>query len=495
MTLSEVTVDRAVVRYELAAGSLGQQPRFDRILSEEVGSGLAGALDEVTRRFGSDAMVCVRRLEVALRLDSSAPDRLLADAWTSAVAAAVMEMFVGGGDDVVVYRSLAQPMTEIARAALGGSDERAWAWHQLGLWMPADGPDVVGYSRALGRAACAAPLFAPRVLADAVRRDRTLLVRMADSVPTIAVAVLRRAGLSETDARRFLHRRGDAEPSSMPVRSVLRQAHVALDPICAALSAYPMPSTVLRAWLAIGLADSEPSRLQPYTAAAEVEARFIHITAPEATAVEDPVAETAARTHHGGDDPADIPPQVALEPDRTAEADAEADERGAAVEVDAAASTEFAVTEWGGLLFVLNLVDGEVLDPLKSVPFRPALITIASVLSDASEQDVGVQAFAGCLGAVEQSDAPSVPGLDRTDKAAMAAATGAAKRLLERLADLGFRDAKQVLRRRATLCAEPGWLEAEFSIDDVDLDVRRAGLDIDPGWLPWLGTVVKFRYV
>ncbi|AKU14564.1 hypothetical protein AzCIB_4678 [Azoarcus sp. CIB] len=29
---------------------------------------------------------------------------------------------------------------------------------------------------------------------------------------------------------------------------------------------------------------------------------------------------------------------------------------------------------------------------------------------------------------------------------------------------------------------------------DVHLDIRRTGLDLDPGWLPWLGRVVRFHY-
>jgi hypothetical protein len=28
----------------------------------------------------------------------------------------------------------------------------------------------------------------------------------------------------------------------------------------------------------------------------------------------------------------------------------------------------------------------------------------------------------------------------------------------------------------------------------VDIEVRRAGLDLDPGWVPWLGRVVTFGY-
>lgn len=37
-------------------------------------------------------------------------------------------------------------------------------------------------------------------------------------------------------------------------------------------------------------------------------------------------------------------------------------------------------------------------------------------------------------------------------------------------------------------------VDAFYALDHVNLDVRRVGLDIDPGWLPWLGKVVKFHY-
>ena len=40
----------------------------------------------------------------------------------------------------------------------------------------------------------------------------------------------------------------------------------------------------------------------------------------------------------------------------------------------------------------------------------------------------------------------------------------------------------------------PGWLEVRLPLSAVDLTIRRAGLDIDPGWLPWLGAVVRYVY-
>ena len=44
------------------------------------------------------------------------------------------------------------------------------------------------------------------------------------------------------------------------------------------------------------------------------------------------------------------------------------------------------------------------------------------------------------------------------------------------------------------MVADPAWLEVRFALDDADVRVRRAGLDLDPGWLPWLGCVVRFVY-
>jgi len=55
--------------------------------------------------------------------------------------------------------------------------------------------------------------------------------------------------------------------------------------------------------------------------------------------------------------------------------------------------------------------------------------------------------------------------------------------------DLGW-----LWRREVTLTCEPGWVEATFALADVDLRVRRAGLDLDPGHVWWTGGVVRFRY-
>jgi hypothetical protein len=37
-------------------------------------------------------------------------------------------------------------------------------------------------------------------------------------------------------------------------------------------------------------------------------------------------------------------------------------------------------------------------------------------------------------------------------------------------------------------------LDVTLSIDSADIRIRRIGLDLDPGWLPWFGRVVRFHY-
>lgn len=51
-----------------------------------------------------------------------------------------------------------------------------------------------------------------------------------------------------------------------------------------------------------------------------------------------------------------------------------------------------------------------------------------------------------------------------------------------------------VCRRRARIVADPGWIEVFFSLDDVKTELRRARLDLDPGFVPWLGVVLRFVY-
>jgi hypothetical protein len=51
-----------------------------------------------------------------------------------------------------------------------------------------------------------------------------------------------------------------------------------------------------------------------------------------------------------------------------------------------------------------------------------------------------------------------------------------------------------LLRRHGEVVATTGWIDVVLPLRTVDIAVRSAGLDLDPGFVPWLGTVVEIRY-
>ena len=166
-------------------------------------------------------------------------------------------------------------------------------------------------------------------------------------------------------------------------------------------------------------------------------------------------------------------------------------------------------TGHGGLLFLLNLAGDlgwpEALlqhcAPRGARSPRWCLHQLALVLQPLGASDPAALAFAGLL--------PGEPAPD-TDQPPPSAAEAA---LIAQLRDdlvhaLRARccvdppeaspDRAQLLasvcQRPAQIVADPGWLEVHFSLADVNTTLRAAGLDLDPGWLPWLGLVVKFIY-
>ena len=51
-----------------------------------------------------------------------------------------------------------------------------------------------------------------------------------------------------------------------------------------------------------------------------------------------------------------------------------------------------------------------------------------------------------------------------------------------------------LVRRRGRIAFTRTHVDATLPLDDADVRVRAAGLDLDPGWVPWLGRVVAFHY-
>ncbi len=67
----------------------------------------------------------------------------------------------------------------------------------------------------------------------------------------------------------------------------------------------------------------------------------------------------------------------------------------------------------------------------------------------------------------------------------------AARRWLRRNAQLGLAD---LVLRPGRITATRTHIDIFFNLAQADICVRRVGLDIDPGWVSWLGRVVSFHY-
>ena len=67
----------------------------------------------------------------------------------------------------------------------------------------------------------------------------------------------------------------------------------------------------------------------------------------------------------------------------------------------------------------------------------------------------------------------------------------AVRRWCRRYPRIGLRT---LVRRHATLHVSRTHIDATFALSDLDVRVRRWALDVDPGWVPWLGRVITFTY-
>jgi hypothetical protein len=171
-------------------------------------------------------------------------------------------------------------------------------------------------------------------------------------------------------------------------------------------------------------------------------------------------------------------------------------------------------TNWAGLVFLLAVADDigmpdQVLcDPVLAVrPMSWVLTQVGVRLVRAEIDDPAVAAFAGRPAAdltIMEEDAAADAENTRLDELATDWATATADRLLAATTDptaddIDYADpAATVIRvahRPGHIDAVRGWIEVVLSAAQADVLVRRAGLDLDPDWVPWLGTVVRYRYV
>ncbi|MGC5075656.1 hypothetical protein [Agrococcus sp. DT81.2] len=466
-----------------------------------------------------DGEWCVRRLDISVELDPERPFSALETGWADRIVAALRLSLLDGSSDVVQFVRPEDAVDDLFTGLVAHRHAHAWAWHQLGLIEPGD-PVPEEDARGL-------------LLAVLHRMRHESVGALARLVAGAGVAPVHRllgaqgwrqaAVIASRDAGATLSTLSDAgthatEPPVSPSSSGGLRGDLVDGPAVAALGARIAASgSFARAFRSCGLrVDGETLAAWAVLATAEVDPTVLRrsdesvreltrIVAALLTPEPRPGMPSAARsTAPSAAAAGAVSGEARTAHDRPHGTDALTDtDTSTGADRDPVTETQPALAElrtaWGGLLFLLNTADlagiPEALDrpPFDARPSGWVLHRIARLLVPAAADDPAVLAFGGL-------DAPPDDEPDAFERRALegcAARWGRrTARLLRATGTDGGRSelVHRVAKRDAAVDREPGWIEICLSLADVDRDIRRAGLDVDPGWLAWLGRVVRFRY-
>lgn len=471
--MTEVRVRRLETKYRLPHSARAERRRLDELRAEVVDRAFSMAMERMG--LAEDAEVCLRTLSTKVSLSFHATDRSLITHWSAVMAGEIVRAISNASSlRAVVYHSRRQALIDFAISVGRGDLRRAWAWRQMGLWQSRSETSESQAVFELINSLCSEPAMivpALRVLAETGS-----LPRIAERLTEQHWAALAFAVLSEIGAGDLL-RELSALPSARAVREARQIINRSL--LLRATIASPVATDLYRrAIAALAIAEVEPSLLTTATSAAVIKI----------------VADSCAQSSIGDEQiPAPATSQLPHEPNYTNDEDLKPVDLRTRV-----------LTRWGGLLFLCGVLEdlnipGFILEhPLLSRrPFSWVLHQLALNLVAIAPDDPAALVFAGLPVKAKPPSNEEAPASDQE--------TEALREILpaidERLSSLvDFQDETPVnvidfvCHRRAEIVAEPGWIELRFSLDDVSTELRRAGLDLDPGYVSYLGFVVKFAY-
>jgi hypothetical protein len=136
-------------------------------------------------------------------------------------------------------------------------------------------------------------------------------------------------------------------------------------------------------------------------------------------------------------------------------------------------------TAWAGTWFVLPMLRQLQLDQTPRAP--QALAALLAQLAQRHGLDAPVQHWLATH-------------LPPPDRAAHAMAVHWHRALRLHALQQARLPLHRVMRRPGTVLLSPHRADVWLPLPQVDIRLRRAGFDLDPGWLPWLDCIVRFHY-
>ena len=513
--MAEVRIHKLNTTYRLPYSLRAEQRRLDQLTSRVIEAACA----EILARFGlpEDSTVCLRNIFVPVSLRVDRTDKALVDRWGEVLAREIGAVVRNGSSrSVVVYQSRRQALIDLVQSVARGDLRRCWAWRQLGLWHSSGRITETQATLESVQTLCREPnLVVPTLRALAWSGD---LQNLAKCLTEQQWQALTTAALGEETAISFLNRKTEVPPASVTREAgrVISRS-LLLRSIITALWLREVSEPVRRAIAVLAVLEVQPVLLQRPRGA-----RLVSVIADAISKFENTDACAQGLFESG-----EISSPAEFESTnlgyRVAEPDLEearvkdiaaANEPSSRARTTPAQSTgesgdwqlpdlrQRAFTHWGGLLFLLGVLEDLKLPEailehavFGGRDFSWVVHQLALTLTGTNPNDPAALAFAGLPPNAKSPSITEAP-VNESEAAALAQLVAV---IVERLRVLLEPEPQVnliefVCRRRAQLVVDPGWIEVRFSLSDVSTDIRRAGLDLNPCYIGWLGVVVSFVY-
>lgn len=506
--------------------------RLDDALADVARRALDREMDRLAA--GPEFAICIREIDLAVELDVTKSSGMLAAQWARAIAGAVTGRVetarasappmggragptaVPGGPEgaagepsgpagpagpagsVVVYRREVDVLVDLARSLLTGDLRRAWAWRQVGM-VTGSSPTPNDLATALGHRI----ELLPAVLGQL--RDPWALPLSVTHWRRLARAFDRSVGAAPAEDRgpwggphdhRAVAGAAATTDEIGPARSSVRPDR---PPPTALWAALPPEDRSGLLTLLLALVDPGAIMMPAERRALALRldrGRDPHRPARQPDSRPDPTDAAPHGPASGRFD--DLDAGAAAPVPRSGDADSRPTGQRSGSEPEAEPTATLLATRFGGVLFLIQVLGLlELPRRLREATAEPAAAAhmLAQVLSRATGVPVDDHAVAVTAG-IDPTDERAEPRkpTDQQQQLVAECTRTLIDWLDHRFADEPT-DRRWLWERHATIERSPGWIEAGFSIDTVDLRIRRAGLDLDPGFVHWLGSVVRFRYV
>ena len=489
--MPEVRIRRLETQYRLPAAALGEQRRLDQVGAIALDKSFAVAM--VRAGLPASTEVCIRSLFVPVHVRLGRPDLALIEGWSEALASQITPALQNHStSNVVLYHSRRQALIDLALGVARGDLRRAWAWRQMGLWE-GNGATSEGQSfLELVRCLCREPEMIIPVLRAIAEAGQVQCIASSltdtswEELAGAASSVITR--IPEVESREQLIGLNSSRVINAAMR-VLKNSELFRATSSSWLSRASV--TVQRAFAVLVVLEAEPLLLRTEAAPAILARISEAFYTDEPTFVErGPFTETSSSIHEKGPDAQNLV------------SDQQREEASQPVDL-----RRRAFTRYGGLLFLIGLIDDLGLPEeiaqhpvLNKRSFPWVMQQLALLLAPVDPNDPVALAFVG----LAPGSTPPRSDEGAPDDLESQALNNFVERIVARLVELNlFVEPLEtppadvltfVIARRAEIVAEPGWIEARFSLDQVSTAIRRAGLDLDPGYVPWLGIVLKFVY-